>query len=501
MGRILNAPTLLDHGHIDGRKLLLEILEAGLHAADPYHATLAALRIEGETLTVGGDAYAPPGTPLPGPEVVDLRQVGRIFVLGAGKGIQGCARAVEELLGERLTGGHVIDKQGTPHILQRIEVTFGAHPVPDEACVRGCERILEMARNLRPDDLVITMIGNGIGSLLTLPVEGVSLEDVRRVVYAFQIEQGGPTIDLVPIRNHLDRIKGGRFSRYLQPARAVHLIALNRDTYQAMMTSPLYRWLHTLPDETTAADAVASLKKWDVWASAPAPVRQYLSQAAGGNETLTIAEFEQMRSRIFYLFPTELGMAPTARAKAAELGFEAHVLFNNNSMMAEAGQVGKVVANMAKHSELDGDPFVPPVALISSGELLVTVGETRGMGGRNQEYALSAALELAGTEGVIMGSIDSDGTDGPGHQFVEGDDYRAIPVLAGAIVDGSTAPRAQALGIELHAALKRHDTSPALYRLGDGIVATPGLSMTDLSVTLILGSEKQRKAAMKEMHP
>jgi glycerate-2-kinase len=486
MGRILNSSILLDHGDIHGRQLMLEILEAGLRAADPYHAMQGALKLDGDILTIGGDLYAPPGAPLPGPEVVDLRQVGRIYVLGAGKGIQGAARAVEELLGERLTGGVIIDKHGTPPLLERIELVYGAHPVPDEGCVQGCERMLALAADLRPDDLVLTMMGNGVGSLLTLPVAGVSLDEVRQVVYVFQLEKGGPTVDLIPIRNHLDRMKGGQFSRYLQPARAVHLIAFYPAPYTDMMNSPYYRWLHCLPDETTAADAITQMQKWEVWSSAPAAVRNYLTQAQGRQDTLTIAEFERMNSRIFCLFPPTLGMAPTACAKAAALGFKTHILFNNHTMMAEASQVGKVVGNMAKHSARDGDPFAPPVALISGGEMLVTVGQERGMGGRNQEFALSTALELAGTERVIVGSVDSDGTDGPGHQFVEGDDYTAIPVLAGALVDAGTVVRAHALDIDLQGALRRHDTSPALYRLGDGIVATAAMSMGDLSVTLIL---------------
>jgi glycerate-2-kinase len=126
--------------------------------------------------------------------------------------------------------------------------------------------------------------------------------------------------------------------------------------------------------------------------------------------------------------------------------------------------------------------------LISSGELIVTVGKEHGMGGRNQEYALSAAMELSGSAHVIMGSVDSDGTDGPGHQFAEG--TVDVPVLTGGLVDGSTALRATELGIDLHEAVKHHNTSPALYQLGDGIVATPSMSMGDLSVTLILEQSK-----------
>lgn len=487
MGRILNASALLDHGHGAGRKLMLDILEAGLRAADPYYATQGVVCRAGEMLTIGGDLYAPPNTPLPGPEVIDLRQVGRIFVLGAGKGIQGAARALEELLGDRLTGGVVIDKHGTPRSLERIEVVYGAHPIPDEGCARGCERILDIARDLCPDDLVFTLMGNGVGSLLTLPAEGVSIEDVRQVVYAYQIERGGPTVDLIPIRNHLDRMKGGQFSRYLQPARAVHLIAFYRPpSYAEMLTSPNYRWLHTLPDETTFADAIERMHKWDVWDSAPQAVRDYLTRGDHRWETLKNADFEAMRSRVFFIFPPELGMVPTARVKAEQLGFKTHILFDNYTMLVEAGQSGRIVANLALRSERAADPFTPPVALLSSGEMLVTVGQERGMGGRNQEYSVSAALEIGGTARVVMGSVDSDGTDGPGHQFVPGEEYAAVPVLAGAIVDGSTLPRAAAAGMDLAASLKRHDTSPALYRLGDGIIATPAMSMGDLSVTLIL---------------
>ena len=487
MGRILNVDTLTDHGHAEGRRIMLDILEHGLRAADPYYATKAMLRLDGDILTVGGDEYAPPGTPLPGPAVIDLKKINRIFVLGGGKGIQGCAKALEELLGDRLTGGVVIDKHGTPHILERVEVVYGAHPIPDEGCARGCRRIVEIAKDLGPDDLVFTMAGNGVGSLLTLPAPGITVEDIRQVVYMFQIERGGPTGDLVPVRNHLDAIKGGQFTRYLKPAQVIHLINFNRPkSYEQMARGTPCRWLHLLPDSSTFADAVASLKKWDVWDRVPQAVRDRFLAADPAGETLKADEFEQLNNKVFFVFNPATGLVPTAKRRAEELGFRTHVLYNNTDMQPEAMQVGKLVANLAKHSEYDGDPFEPPVVLLSGGELLVTVGQETGMGGRNQEYITSAAIQLAGTERVIMASVDSDGTDGPGHQFV-GPEYAHIPVLTGGIVDGGTALRAKEKGIDLAAALKRHDTSPVLWELGDGVVTLPAMSMTDLSITLILG--------------
>lgn len=488
MNRILNAEALSDHGHIQGRRLMLDLLEAGLRAADPYYAMQAAMHLDGDILTLGGPLYAATGTPLPGPEVIDLRTIKRIFVFGGGKGITRAAKAMEDLLGDRLTDGHLIEKHGTPHELQRIGVTYGAHPVPDEGCAAGCQRIIEMAADLRPDDLVLTTMGNGVGSLLTLPVEQVSLDDVRRVVYAFQIEKGGPTVDLISIRNHLDQIKGGKFTRYLRPARVVHMLAFARPAaYEDITHRGVVRWLHVLPDETSHEAAIESLKKWDLWEETPESVRRYLLHGKPPIANLSIAEFEASQQRVFFVFPPELGMVPTVKKKAEAMGFRTHVLFNNYTMKMEAHQAGRMVANMALHSEMDCDPFVPPCVLLSGGEMIVTVGRETGMGGRNQEYTVAAAAELGLSRQIVMASVDSDGTDGPGHQFVQGEEYARIPVLTGGIVDYSTVQRAQERGIDLAAAVKRHDTSPALYALDDGIVTTPAMSMGDLSITLILG--------------
>jgi len=484
MGRIQNADVLTNHGHIAGRKALVDILGAGLDACDPGSNVRRLVRRDGDMLTIGSPHFEPEGDPRSGDEVIDLRQVGRIFVVGAGKGVQYTALALEEILGDRLTGGHLIEKHGSPNVLSRVEITFGAHPVPDEGCVEGCRRILELCADLRADDLVFTALGNGVSALLTLPVEGVSLADVQRLVYLFQIEKGGPTVDLIPIRNHLDQMKGGKISRHLRPARCIHLLGLLSRTYHDLMYHDLNRWLHVLPDTQSYADAVRNLKKWDAWDDAPQSVKDFLLAADPAQETLRHDEYEAMNARAFCIMPEHLGMLPAARAKAEELGFRTHLLYNNYDMLAEAAQVGKVIANLAKHSELDGEPFQPPCALFSRGELLVTVGDSKGMGGRNQEYAVSAALELGETRQVVMGSVDSDGTDGPGHQFVDG--YEDVPVLTGGIVDYSTSQRAEEMGIDLFEELKQHNVSPPLHALSDGIVATPNLSFADLSVTLIL---------------
>jgi glycerate-2-kinase len=288
---------------------MVQILEAGLVAGDPYDNVCDLMHVDagsgsGPALVVGHPEFEPRDTPHPGPRVYDLDRIGRIYVVGAGKGIQYVARPLEEILGDRLTGGHVIAKHGDPVILEKIGVTLGGHPVPDEGCVRGCQQIVALIRDLRPEDLVITLAANGVSSLLTLPVPGVSLEDVRRTTTLMQIERGAPTQDLNPIRNHLDQLKGGRLSRLLQPAQAIHIIARDPNV-QPSVSMRGYRqlmhqnfWLHNLPDCTTFALARENLNKWEAWDAVPASVRAHLERADPAQETVKAAEIERTDFRV-----------------------------------------------------------------------------------------------------------------------------------------------------------------------------------------------------------
>lgn len=366
-------------------------------------------------------------------------------------------------------------------ILRRIGVTLGAHPVPDEDCARGCERILEMAKGLKEDDLVFTVVANGVSSLLTMPVPGVSVEDVSKTTYIMQIEHGAPTGDLNTIRNHLDVMKGGRITKHLYPAKMIHIIAIPPGNYDQLMNRNL--WLHTLPDCTAFQDAIQNLKKWDAWEEVPASVRRHLEKADPKDETVKAKDFEKMSFRIFGVMPNEIGMVPTAMKKAAELGFNPLILAEG--LGVEASQAGLTVALIAGAIERLGQPVEPPCALFTSGELLVTVGKEQGIGGRNQEFILSAAQRIAGSKNIVMGSVDSDGTDGPGTQFVKG--YEDIPCLAGGIVDGETMEEAKAAGVNVGDELKRHNTTLALWKLKSGVEATPNISLNDLGVTLIMG--------------
>ena len=493
--RILNAGSLCSRGNREGRKHVIEILEAGLQASNPYHNVRKLVRVEGHRLLIGFPLFEPGGSPRTGDEVFDLNTLGNIYVVGAAKGIQHAARAIEDVLGDRLTGGHVIAKHGDEPLLPRIGVTYGAHPVPDEGCVRGCQEILKLLEGVKPDDLVITIVGNGVSALLTLPVEGVSLQDIRQITYDMQIEKGAPTEDLNPVRNHLDQMKGGQISRRIGHVRAIHLLMVDSNDFVYPRDIPknvqygyhhlTHRnlWLHSLPDFTTFADAVAMLKKWEVWERTPESVRQYLLHAGPERETVKAQEFERWNHRIFGVMPRELGVLPTVAGKAKELGYTPYIL--SRFLQAEASQAGYTLADIAKTVEKEGTPFEPPCALLSSGELLVTVGEEQGIGGRNQEFAVAAARRIRGSQRIVVGAVDTDGTDGPGGQFWTGQGS-AIPCLGGAVVDGKTAQEAEAAGLDLHAALSHHNTSPVLWALDCGVHIAQNISVGDLDVILIM---------------
>ena len=486
--RIQNMEVLLSTGNLPGRKAMLQILEAGLQASDPYANTRKLIRVENGELIVGNKEFEPIGSPRSGDEVYDLSRIGRIYVLGAGKGIQNVAKAIEDVLGGRLTGGHVIDKKSHPIILKRIGVTLGGHPTPDEDCVKGCERILEITKDLTEEDLVFTCVANGVSSLLTLPVPGINVEDLRKTTIITQIERGMPTRELNPIRNHLDRMKGGRISRYIHPAKMIHILAIDPGEYEQLMHQNF--WLHTLPDCTTFQDAIESLKRYDALNVVPAAVRRHLEAAEPRYETLKARDFEKMSFRIFGAMPGERqsGKLPPAMRKAEELGFKPMMLADE-LMEIEASQAGVYLAAIAHTIERRGQPFAPPCALFSSGELVVTVGREKGIGGRNQEFALAAALKIAGSKNIVIASVDTDGTDGPGFQFSDGP--ADIPCLAGGIVDGLTVESAKKMGVDIVEELKQHNTSPALWRIHSGVVATPNISLIDLTVALIMGRSEE----------
>lgn len=481
---IKNMETLISKGNISGRKKVLEIVEAGLRAADPYPNTRKLIRVEDGKLIVGYKEFDVIGK---GTETFDLSEIGNIYVLGAGKTVQKMAKAIEDVLGDRLTGGAINVKKGEGKYLKRIEVNEAAHPLPDEKNVKGAERIVEIAKAAKEGDLVFCVFSDGVSALLTLPAPGISLEDIRKVTYLLQIDRGAPTEDLNVVRDHLSAVKQGRIALYIHPARMINvLMCMDKFSREIMDHGSFIPSIP--PSGSTFKDAINVLKKWGAWEEAPQSVRTFFETADPRYEIPMRSLFEKIPYSVFQ--PMHMFyMMEGAKKKAEELGLNS--VITSSSIRAEAREVGKVMAGIAREIELHGRPFKPPSVLISSGEMIVTVGREIGQGGRNQEFVLSAAQGIRGSKNITIASIDSDGTDGPGTQYIK--EQKGLPCMAGGIVDGYTQETALRMGVDIFDELRRHNSSKVLSRLESAIfTGNTGTCTGDLSVILIAGRANEQ---------
>ena len=488
--RITNKDVLISHGNKEGRKIVTELLDTGLDALDPYYRVKELVKIEDNKIILDNRGFEMKGDPRSGAAIYDLKDYDRIFVIGAAKGIQRAALALEEVLGEHLTAGHVIGKHGEEIICRKIQVTLAGHPVPDEYCVEGCKKIEKLAEDITERDLVFTIFGSGCGSLFTYPAGDITIEDISDFTHMMQIEKGVPTSDLNSIRTHIDRFKGGRITRLFKKAAMVHMVTAD----PSKMSTPVLRvsyfdmlknntFFPTVATASTYKDCIDIINKWDAWDKTPESIKNHLLAGGAHNENMSVEEYESFNLRFFGLIFKDSTVYPAVRKKAAELGLKCIML--SEYMEAEAREAGFVDANMALCCERMDEPFKTPIVLMSSGENIVTVGSETGIGGRNQEYCTAAALKIAGSKRIVMGAVDTDGTDGPGGFCFE----CAPKCLAGAVVDGYTADEAKNSGINLWNGLKTHGTSEPLWRLGSAVAARENVSALDLRIILIQGGE------------
>ena len=489
--RILNYDDLISHGNTQGRAIAVEILEAAMEAADPYYNTRKLISLEDGVLSVGCPEFEAKGDIRTGVEHYRREDIDRVFVFGAGKGSNRVAKAIEDVLGDWVTGGVIIAKYGDVNDLTRVELVHAGHPIPDENCVKGCRRIAQAAAEARltERDLVFTIACNGVSSLLTLPAPGIELQEIMDMTRLVQIERGAPTTDLAYVRNQIDSMKGGRITKLLAPAKMVHILAVDVNNpnvagvsgYRDLMENNI--WLHTMPDATNAEHAVEVLKKWGCWDQVAPGIRRLLEHPEEVPSTLTRAEYEAMDCRVFGIMPSESGFMPTAMRMAKERGFEPHLLCRRTNV--EASAVGEYLGRMAQLIERENSPFQAPCAMFSMGEMLVTVAGAKGVGGRNQEFSLALANVIAGSKRTVAVSVDTDGTDGPGGRFDEEAFAKGCTNLSGGVVDGYTAAELKEAGYDSFRSIREHDTSAPLWRTKNGVWATRNISLNDFTMVLI----------------
>ena len=373
-------------------------------------------------------------------------------MLAAGKAAASMALAVENHWpADKKLFGIALTRYGHALTLERIRWVEAGHPVPDEAGEQAAREMLGAARAIKSVDLLLTLISGGGSALLSLPVEGVTLSDLRAVTR--DLLRSGATIqEINAVRKHLSQIQGGRLAAACK-APVVTLIVsdVTGDDPTHIASGPC------APDPTTYQDAVDVLNRFDV--KPPQAVLKHLISGLRGEREETpkpgSPAFANVENRV-------IATARRSLEAAAQLfrdnGIEPVIL--SDSITGEAKEVAKVMAAVTRESRLYGSPFKPPVALLSGGECTVTVRRTAGRGGRCGEFLLGLGIELEGVADVHAIAADTDGIDGSESN-------------AGALLAPDSLARARAQGLDPRKYLAANDSYGIFSALGDLVVTGP----------------------------
>lgn len=434
------------------RRDALRIFHASLRAADPVQAVLRHARIDKDRLVVPGARYP-------------LQRFRNIYVIGGGKASAAMAVAVEKLLGRRITGGLINVKDGHTARLRRIRLNECSHPVPDERGVAGAREIARIAAAAGKDDLVLCLISGGGSALMPAPAPPITLaakQETTRLLLAC----GANIHEINTVRKHISTIKGGQLARLAAPATLVTLILSDviGDDLSVIGSGP------ASPDASTFDDALAILRKFQLTERVPAAVRNRLEKGLAGECPDTPKPGDPVFDRCRNIIVGSNALAVNAaQTEAKSLGYRTLVL--STLIEGETRDVARMHGAIGREIVLHGRPLRTPACVISGGETTVTLtGE--GKGGRNQEFALAAAIDIAGAGPLVVLSGGTDGTDGPTD-------------AAGAIADQTTVAAALARSMRAAEYLAAHDSYHFFEPLG-GLIKTGPTNTNVMDVRLIL---------------
>lgn len=429
------------------RARILPILDAALDAVDPGAAVESALTREGDLLRVAGRPY-------------DLSAFQNITVLSFGKAAVIMARALCDLLGDRVTQGIALTRAGhttgREQLPASVAVLEAGHPVPDKAGVAASRRIATLAAQADSDDLVVCLVSGGGSALLTYPAAGLSLADLQATTEA--LLRCGATIDQInTLRKHLEALKGGQLAHLGAPATLVTLVLSDvvGSPLDVIASGP------TVPDRSTWADAWQVVERYSLQAVLPSAVINRLQTGLAGKLCDTPKAGDPLFTNSQTVVVADNALAAEAAAAAAlRGGFNAQVL--TTFVEGEAREVARLAVALAREVTTHGRPVAAPACLILGGETTVTI-RGQGKGGRNQELALAAALQLQHIphgERVVIVSLATDGSDGPTD-------------ATGGMVDAGTVARGVAARLRAADHLALNNAYPFLAATSDLLLSGP----------------------------
>ena len=442
---IKNRDEILSFGDVKAKDIALKILEYAITKADPYRIVKESVRVEDDEILIEGKRF-------------ELK--GDVYVVAIGKASCPMAKAVEELLGDRIADGVAITKYGYSMPLSKIEVIEAGHPIPDENSVKGAKRAIEIAGKVCEEDVLIVLVSGGGSALFVMPEDGIDLEDKIRT-NELLLKSGAKIHEINTVRKHISKVKGGKFVRGVKGTVLSLIISDVVGDNLEVISSGI-----TVRDPTTFEDAYRILKLYSIWDEIPESVRKHIELGMKGLREETLKE--DLKNVHNFLICSSKRVCEFALEKANELGYPAYIV--TSTLEGEARHAGTVIASIVQEIWRNDRPFKKPSILIFGGETTVTITGKAGKGGPNQELALSSAKKISKLRGCCIASVDTDGTDGPTD-------------VAGGIVDSYSVEVLEDNGIDVDEYLSSHNAYEAL-KVAKGLIYT-GATRTNVNSLVI----------------
>ncbi len=429
------------------REIMTAIVRETIAATRPASMVREKLKLEQDVLKIDGKGFRLPD--------------GRgIHLLGSGKAAVETARAVKELLGDRLQDGFIVSNYAAS--LDGIEVFESSHPVLTEKSVYAAEMLMEKIARLSADDFFIYVLSGGSSALIEKPVPPISLQDMQSLTKGL-LANGVPIEDINAVRKHLSLVKGGRLGR-LSRARGVVLVVSDviGDDLGAIGSGPLFC------DSSTFSDTREIMDKYRLWDDASASIKKVIQEGLAG----TIEDTPKRPNPLIehFIIDSNLQALRKALDSAGRLGIPAHIMTSH--LRGEAREVAKAIVAIGEEMLATGHPFAPPALLLFGGETTVTL-HGDGKGGRNQEMALAVLNETRNNPRMAFFSLGTDGIDGRSD-------------AAGAICDRESWEKAQNLHLNSEHYLARNDSGSFFEQTGDLIKTGPtGTNVMDIAGLLV----------------
>lgn len=440
------------HAH-PPRRHAQAIFSNALKAVQADAAVRRACRLKGRVLSIGTF-------------IRDLNTIKKIIVIGAGKASAHMAAAVEDLLGPKITQGLVSVKHGHTRPLKTIKLVEAGHPVPDVDGLRAARAIFQLAKKAGKNDLVICLLSGGGSALLPLPVPPLTLADKQKTIEIL-LACGASIDEINTLRKHLSAIKGGHLARAAYPAALATLILSDvvGDKLDIIASGP------TVPDPGTFQDCRDIIERHHIENKLPTRVVNHISAGLAGKIAETPKPGEPAFSAVENnIIGSNVQALSAAAKKAASLGYQPLIL--SSMIEGDTREAALFHAAVAKEIQASGNPIPPPACILSGGETTVKV-TGNGRGGRNQEFALAAAMEIQGEKNMVLLSAGTDGTDGPTD-------------AAGAVIDAFTIVNARKAGLDPATFFADNDSYSFFQKTGELLVTGPtGTNVMDLRILLV----------------